>query len=243
MQLGLFTLSYDQIKQVVKENGMGRYLLVYSDGRKETCRLAIGSSGSLLKMCEKSKRYGYYFYPENVVDIKPVKTEPQSEMGRLLKLYKKAKRVWIKAHPNLWQRYAEGYKNISDQEVELFLFAHAGDSCLSEKFKEFLSSKGCETYSLYYGVKVVYLSSLKPTRGGWEEYEKMMRELKHNLDNKIDCEYHWQGFYDYYLSVRFKNCKEEYGEYAFLSCEYRGCGNGHYYYLVNEKMAIHVEDD
>jgi hypothetical protein len=62
MQLGLFTLTYDQIKQVVKENGMRRYLLVYSDGRKEVHRLAIGSSGSLLKMCEKSKRYGYYFY-------------------------------------------------------------------------------------------------------------------------------------------------------------------------------------
>jgi len=43
--------------------------------------------------------------------------------------------------------------------------------------------------------------------------------------------------------VRFKNCKEEYGGYAFLSCTYRGCGNGHYYYLVNEKMAILVEDD
>jgi hypothetical protein len=27
MQLGLFTLTYDQIKQVVKENGMGKYLL------------------------------------------------------------------------------------------------------------------------------------------------------------------------------------------------------------------------
>jgi hypothetical protein len=62
MQLGLFTLDYDQIKQVVKENGMGRYLLVYSDGKKEIRCLSIGSSGSLLKMCEKSKRYGYYFY-------------------------------------------------------------------------------------------------------------------------------------------------------------------------------------
>jgi transposase len=204
--------------------------------------LAIGSSGSLLKMCEKSKRYGYYFYPENVVDIKPVKTEPQSELGRLLKLYKKAKRVWIKAHPNLWKDYAEGYKNITDQEIELFLFAHAGDSYLYERFKEFLSSKGCETYSLFYGVKVVYLSSLKPTRGGWDEYEKMMKELKYNLDNKIDCEYHWQGFYDYSLYINFEHSEPGYGR-RYLSCEYRGCGNGHYYCLVNEKMAIHVEDD
>jgi hypothetical protein len=242
MQLGLFTLTYDQIKQVVKENGMGKYLLVYSDGRKEIRRLAIGSSGSLLRMCEKSKRYGYYFYPENVVDIKPVKTEPQSELGRLLKLYKKAKKVWLKAHPNLWRCYAEGYKNISDKEVELFLFAYAGNSHLTEKFKEFLSSKGCETYSLFYGVKVVYLSSLKPTRGGCNEYGKMMKELKYNLDNRIDCEYHWQGFYDYSLRVNFKDYKDEYGR-GYLSCEYRGCGNGHYYYLVNEKMAIHVEDD
>jgi len=243
MQLGLFTLTYDQIKQVVKENGVGRYLLVYSDGRKEIRRLAIGSYGSLLEMCKKSKRYGYEIYPKNVVDIKPVKTEPQSEMGRLLRLYKKAKRVWLKAHPNLWKDYAEGHKNITDQEVELFLFIYAGYSGLYEKFKEFLSSKGCETYSLDYGVKVVYLSSLKPTRGGWDEYEKMMKELKHNLDNKIDCEYHWYGFYDYSLGVSFRSRKEEYGGCASLSCEYRGCGNGHYYYLVNEKMAIHVEDD
>ena len=62
MQLGLFTLDYGKIKQVVKENGLGSYLLVYSDGKKEIRRLAIGSSDSLLKMCEKSKRYGYYFY-------------------------------------------------------------------------------------------------------------------------------------------------------------------------------------
>jgi hypothetical protein len=44
----------------------------------------------------------------------------------------------VKAHPNLWQHYAEGYKNISDQEVELFLFAHAGDSDLRERFEKFL---------------------------------------------------------------------------------------------------------
>jgi len=159
-----------------------------------------------------------------------------------LEMFKKLKRVWLKAHPNLWKCCIEGYKNISEQEVELFLFAHAGVSDLYEKFKEFLSSKGCETYSLYYGVKVVYLSSLKPTRSGCREYEKMKKELKHNLDNKIDCEYHWQGFYDYSLRVNFKDYEDGYGR-AFLSCEYKGCGNGHYYYLVNEKIAIHVEDD
>jgi len=61
MQLGLFTLTYDQIKQVVKENGMGRYLLVYSDGKKEIRRLAIGSSDSLLKMCEKKQKIWLLF--------------------------------------------------------------------------------------------------------------------------------------------------------------------------------------
>lgn len=50
----------------------------------------------------------------------------------------------------------------------------------------------------------------------------------------------WYGSYDYSIEVR----KNEDGTiYGWYSAEYKGCGNGHYYLLLDATHAIFCEDD
>jgi len=242
MQLRLFTLSHYEIEEFVKKNGYGRYRLTFADGSKIVKRLAISTDGDLMVMRKRSRKYGSsWCIFKNVVHIEYLdkKKKFSSEIEELLEACRQNRKVWLKCHPNIWQHYAAGWRTITDEEILAFLFAHAGDPELTSKLKDFLSERDC---GFYFPVKVVYLSSLKPTRGGEEEYEKLMKELKHNLDNRIEADYRWYGFYDYTVSLRFEGFKEGCGV-ACLSCEYRGCGNGHYYILINEKCALWCEDD
>ena len=239
MQLGLFTIPHKEIKEFVKKNGYGRYRLTYTDGSKVIWRLAISSSDNVIKMEKRSRRWGVPCYFTNVIHIEYLDKEPSSEIEKLLEACRQNRKVWLKCHPNIWQDYAAGWKTITDEEILSFLFAHAGDSEIRSKLEDFLSERGC---GFCFPVKIVYLSSLKPTRAGEKEYEKLMKELKHNLDNCIEADYHWYGFYDYSVNLKFNGYKKGCGR-AFLNCEYRGYGNGHYYFLINDKMAIHVEDD
>jgi hypothetical protein len=66
------------------------------------------------------------------------------------------------------------------------------------------------------------------------------QRLKEAIKNREDIIIYWRGSYDY--SVHCKKCED--GDYRmWFSAEYKGCGNGHYYLLLDDNHCIFVEDD
>ena len=61
-----------------------------------------------------------------------------------------------------------------------------------------------------------------------------------NAFGEREFSYSWQGKYDCTASGSFGAD----GQYrAWLSREYRGCANGHYYLLISDHQAVFVESD
>lgn len=68
----------------------------------------------------------------------------------------------------------------------------------------------------------------------------IINEVKDAILNKKDFRVYWRAGYDY--SVSGKTCDD--GIYrAWLNEEFKDCGNGHYYMMVSDTQAIHLEDD
>ena len=88
--------------------------------------------------------------------------------------------------------------------------------------------------------KTTTIKSNKPKVGGYDAYAECIKNIKSHLDNKEDFVYRWQSGYDVTVEGRVFDD----GSYkAWLSLEYRNCGNGHYYLLINDNNAIFAEDD
>lgn len=80
-----------------------------------------------------------------------------------------------------------------------------------------------------------YISTDKYTR---EHEEKMLAEA---IREKRGYHHRWTEDYDRSVEVGYDEKTDTIR--AWFSKEYRGCGNGHYYLMFDEKHAIFYEDD
>jgi hypothetical protein len=69
------------------------------------------------------------------------------------------------------------------------------------------------------------------------EFQKKL--LAENIANKVNMSHRWVNGYDNSYEVRFDS---DYPR-GWYSEEFRGCGNGHYYFLLDNCHAIFGEDD
>lgn len=68
---------------------------------------------------------------------------------------------------------------------------------------------------------------------------QLQERIKEAIQNKTEFSFRWRNGYDNTVTVSHLNGVST----AHYSEEYKGCGNGHYYLLFDEKHAIHYEDD
>ena len=75
----------------------------------------------------------------------------------------------------------------------------------------------------------------------WSKYNRQREsaELENAIKDKKDYRRRWTNGYDNTIEITFA---DEYPR-GWLSCEYRNCGNGHYYLLFDATHAIFYEDD
>ena len=75
----------------------------------------------------------------------------------------------------------------------------------------------------------------------WRRYERerMSAEVAECIKNGKDFHRRWENGYDNTVEVANRDGEK----LAWLSLEYRGCGNGHYYLMFDATHAIFYEDD
>ena len=72
----------------------------------------------------------------------------------------------------------------------------------------------------------------------WER-ERMSAEVSECIKNGTDFHRRWENGYDNTVEIANRDGEK----FAWLSLEYRGCGNGHYYLMFDATHAIFYEDD
>ena len=228
--------NYKKMLSVVKENGFGTYVATNEDGTTERVRLFISNNDTLCKFKGKSRTRGYnvtYFDNLNWVSVSKVKKSDEQIKKTFVKRLNKCKNCLKDS--GLWQDFIEDIDYLLDSE---------------DRLNEFIKNDTDGYYeNVYLNKKHTFkfpklLDSLL-NKGLYKiPYERFFADeqrnkVKNAIGNKDKYHDRWRGSYDYSLTLT----NDENVHRGWFSAEYKGCGNGHYYLLMNENYALFYEDD
>jgi len=231
------------------DNGNTELVATMADGSKQALRLFVSTSGSLAYFGKGKRRHGYAIYGiardiESVI-VKDNKKSEQTEQEKYFENLKKFKKTFTQnLHLNLWSDLRKAYNEFDIEDFENFVNKSEVEKESSYNFYKLLveycqlKHSNVITENKH---KITTIKSNSPKGyGSSYEYNMCVANIKKHLDKKENFNYAWRSTYD--VSVSGKLCED--GVYrAWFSLEFRGCGNGHYYLLVNENQAVFYEND
>lgn len=225
---------YNSISEMKDLIGTGKMTakIYYTDGTSEKRRIYVEGEHTLFIYEKGRKRWGWRiskFASKNIkqIEIKfgVKKTPAQKYVDGLLKIKRYIEK---NRHPNVWPSLQKEYESFTAKDIQNFL----NDKSITSGYEAW---EKAPEYNLprYEQYKTLSLRSC----GIPEDY---LARIKEDLDKREKFSYFWRNGYDYSVSGEIGPD----GEYrGFLSQEYQGMGNGHYYILINYNHSLFVEDD
>ena len=217
-------------KFVVKTNG----------GKHKQMMMFIADNGLLCYKTNSRANFGYqltFYETDNWASV-TVKKPFQASVKLVRKRAKECVDMLTKS--GLWVDIKEGMENVlkmSDSEIAQFI-----RDCKEDYYKLVWDNETSK-YPAFSGHE--YFGNLVAERC-WSSIpftkysrDRLTRELGEHIQNKTKYTYDWSNGYDCSVEVSFENGIGR----GWLSLEYVGCGNGHYYLLLDEKHAMFIEDD
>lgn len=230
-------MKAEELKKIIEDNkGVKEFNVIFNDGRHEKKRLFISDQGHICYFPKGKRSYGYIMYHETISNIticKPIIVDTLKVVKNFLNNVVK----YLTAS-GLWVNIKEDYIKILSQGDDYLKTAINLDFSEQRKFLE--STIGVSSFH----VDDIVTSALKGIKQiNYDKYERTHYRniIGEQIRNKEgNFRYHWVNGYD--CSVQIS--KDNVGNlFAWYSEEYRGCGNGHYYFALDERRAIFVEDD
>ena len=232
--------AYETIESAIDKQSRIQATLVYPGGGKEKVRFSRASGGGVLRLSPGRQRYGRRineFDLKDVTVILPKTIELSSAEQYAQSLKKWAKYVLLNCHPNLWREIQKQACNVLQTPDGVLLQLHDwtwhdDDAAKRDNARELEKSLNLPHIEQY---KTLTLNSCQlPTY-----YKKLPFTIKEHLDKREEFKYYWTSNYDYHVYAWSSE-----GTYqACLSQEFKGCGNGHYWHLINANNAVFTEDD
>ena len=237
------TYTYETLAQAIEAAPQKR-LVAKLDGQQ--VRLALSTGGDILRMASGSKRRGFHLSQEDLLKLADVK--PQFKLANLSYVERSIKTMLLhkrflekNRHPNLWQNLADDAANVTPDNLKLLRdFAAATPEAQTDFFKvhDFCLAHHLPTFECH---KTLTLkTALANSNFRYLNYDNdFLPRIQEAVDKKQPYSLSWRGNYDY--SLEFKQC--ETGYKGWLSQEFKGCGNGHYWLMISPSQAIFAESD
>jgi len=210
----------------LQEHGKLPARVEYEDGTIIECRLALSTRGRLIRMFPRKRKYGTGLGPgvkDITLDIPPQRTPAQEYVTHLRRLRNYVARF---GDPRAWEDYRTQLAAITEGQLAAF----EGEDCRSwYEAWERAPAHGLPRIERFE-------STTLRTCGAPPRVIEGIKEAFGEREFSTS----WRGTYDCTASGSFGAD----GQYrAWLSCEYQGCANGHYYLLISDHQAVFVEDD
>ena len=209
--------------------------ITWADGSTLKRRICIGTQGGLVMLWPRRRRGPYFSagYENTASQVTQVKLKMPAEQEPLTPAQRYARRIRLRrdylarnADKRAWNDLRAEFAAITDKQLA-----------------EIEAVDADSTYMMWSMAREF----------GWPQMEqhktltlKAARAPQHVIDGvaqafgKGSFSYAWRYKYDYSVEGRF--CAD--GIYrAWLSQEYKGCGNGHYWLLISPTQAIFYESD
>jgi hypothetical protein len=220
-------------------------------------RLFLSTSKTL---CYKDKGRKSYGYPigdmgrgYEIVSVRNVtpKVKTGDEITRYIENVRKFQKAFMdKAHVNVWNEITSNYAKLDIADFEKYLRENAKENpshydCYT-LYCEYAKTHDLQHLIYENRFKTVTIKSFNPSKRAYKTgyghyaYQAAVDNIQRHLDNRENFEYDWRAGYDVHVSG--KQCED--GQYrAWMALEFKDCGNGHYYLLINSNTAVFTEDD
>lgn len=230
--------NYDELYKAVESKEI--VAAIRKDGKKD--RLFVATNGNLCKFIPKSSRRGVKIYSQDFdnyvkfIEAPAPKTGAEQEAAMEKRIYNdiaKYRRMAMTA--SFTNEFIESCKKLPasfDEWKKDIVTEEYGKVCLPRV-------KNLFDYSITTGNKIDgVVISLKRIEKQYKHIVERIREaIKNQTKGNICSRYQFAG---YEMSI------EAYGDTEWqmsLSLEYKGCGNGYYYLLINDENFIGYDVD
>lgn len=229
-------MDYKRAIDIIRNASSSKFNVVAFDGRSKDARLFVSTRHMICEFNRNSTRRGQIINIDEIEnlwkDIIPIKEE--SDVVVVRKFMEKVVNYLSKS--GLWENIKNDYIKILSHDDNWL------ENCLSleySKQRELLKGVDASFHvdSIIRTAKkgIVSINYLSDDK---EEIRKNIIETSIN-DNK-EYNHTWRKGYDnsVYFSTNDNGLKR-----GYYSTEYKGCGNGHYYFALDERHAIFCETD
>jgi hypothetical protein len=229
-------MNHQQVKDIVdksiRESKNYNFVVTMANGDKERKRMFISRDGWVCEFKKRSRTRGRCISCEELwKSVEPVKanTDKVSVCKRNTKSiikYLTSSGFWPDILANMIK-----LQELSDEDLKYLC------ECEYDEHNTFMEEHGIDHISpdMYYSL--ISKRGIITINWGDASNNWIKRGWLEALNEKRKYSMRWTVSYD--NSVEYN----PEGERAWYSEEYRGCGNGHYYLLLDEKHAAFREDD
>lgn len=203
---------------------------LHYDDHTEDVRLALSTSGSLVRMAPRSRTRGFRINTHGLVSVSARKQTPKTPGQTYTDNLKRYRNYILRnIHPNLWAKLQKELENVTDERLAEFV--EAAEDC--QDYFEAWKLAGELGLPQIERHKTLTLKACKAP-------QYVMEGVREAIETQEDFLYSWRSNYDYRVSG---SLGADGTFWATLSQEYKGCGNGHYWLLISPTQAIFCEDD
>ena len=236
-------MELNEVKAIVNHTETKKYRVSMINGKSKIIRLWLHDDGCVAIMGKGKKHYGHYLSSWDGLDMWTSIKLVEHKQNDKVRLVKRRAQDAVKylTQSGFWPDIKKGIEYFLQHEelIEEFCKDMAEDSY--EKFYKECRPEGkyewCPCYQVFESFyRKNCWKSVPYTR--WER--KYQNEaVEKAIAEKRNYTRRWTNGYDNTLEIVFD---KDYPR-GWLSLEYRGCGNGHYYLLFDATHAIYYEDD
>lgn len=236
-------MKLQEIREIVKNEHVKQYRVNLISGGSKLVRLWLHKDGRIAIMGKGKKRYGQELtsWCDHYEDWATLKLVEHKGTDRVNLVRKRAKdAVKYLTESGFWPDIKK--------EIEYFLEnVDIEDFCKDmekDSYENFYRQRGegqkyawCSTYQVFESFYRKNCWKSIP----WSKYSRKREsaEVENAIKDKKEYCRRWTNGYDNTIEITFADEHPR----GWLSCEYRGTGNGHYYLLFDATHAIFYEDD
>ena len=229
-------MNHSQVKEIVEksihDSNNYNFLVTYANGDKDRKRLFISRDGYVCEFKKRSRTRGRCISCEELWRS----VEPIAQNTDKVTICRRNTKNIIKylTASGLWPDILENMKKLQqlkDEDLEYL------NKCDYYEHGEYLKDRGIEHISVDMYLSLISKRGIITINWGGATNEWIKRGWLNALSEKRKYSMRWTVNYD--NSVEYN----PEGNRAWYSEEYRGCGNGHYYILLDEKHAAFREDN
>lgn len=225
-------LSYSEIVSIISSAYTKKFIVTFTDGTKKEMRLFVSAGNAICEYKKRSRRYGYYISVSDFENVEPVINKVSQ-----IQIFRRNLNNVIKylSKSGLWYPMlatAMHINNLSDDEIMAI-----------KSYDSFLEWSKSNPKFHWFGEdcwdRMFTRDAIKTVNYQTSNREICTSIVKKHIDNKQNYYQQWRKGYDNSLELNFTN---QYPR-GWYSEEYKDCGNGHYYFLLDEKHVLFGEND